>query len=98
MYGYVTTYHHNKVTKTVYLWFDFLWIRLYLQKLELTNFAEIKQKDILTLDGLKKGQLIQLDDVTRIKLALRNQGQLAPFVCYHDFKIGNFAFYVTEII
>ena len=34
----------------------------------------IWQKDILTLDGLKKGQLIQLDDVTRIKLVLRNQG------------------------
>ena len=69
-----------------------------LQKPELTNFAEIRQKDILTLDGLEKEQLIQLDDVTRIKLALRNQGQLAPFVCYLDFKIGNFAFDVTEII
>ena len=45
------------------------------------NFAAIWQKDILTLDGLEKEQLIQLDDVTRIKLALRNQGQLAPFVC-----------------
>ena len=62
------------------------------------NFAAIWQKDILTLDGLEKEQLIQLDDVTRIKLALRNQGQLAPFVCYLDFKIGNFAFDVTEII
>ena len=69
-----------------------------LQKPELTDFAEISQKDILTLDGLEKEQLIQLDDVTRIKLALRNQGQLAPFVCYLDFKIGNFAFDVTEII
>ena len=46
-------------------------------------------KDILTLDGLEKGQLIQLDDVTRIKLALRNQGHLAPFACYLVFKIGN---------
>ena len=62
------------------------------------NFAAIWQKDILTLDGLEKEQLIQLDDVTRIKLALRNQGQLAPFVCYLVFKIGNFAFDVTEII
>ena len=44
------------------------------------------------------GQLIQLDDVTRIELALRNQGHLAPFVCYLDFKIGKFAFDVTEII
>ena len=56
------------------------------------------KKTILTLDGLEKGQLIQLDDVTRIKLALRNQGQLAPFVCYLDSKIGNFAIDVTEII
>ena len=47
---------------------------------------------------LEKGQMIQLNDVTRIKLALRNQGQLAPFVCYLDFKIGNFAFDTTEII
>ena len=69
-----------------------------LQKPEFTKFAEIRQKDILTLDGLKKGQLIQLDDVTRIKLALRNQGQLAPFVCYLDSKIGHFAIDVTEII
>jgi hypothetical protein len=38
------------------------------------NFAAIWQKDILTLDGLEKEELIQLDDVTRIKLALRNQG------------------------
>jgi len=67
-------------------------------KPELTNFAAIWQKDILTLDCLEKGQLIQLDDVTRIKLALRNQGQLAPFVCYLVFKIGNFAVDVTEII
>ena len=62
------------------------------------NFAAFWQKDTLTSDGLEKEQLIQLDDVTRIKLALRNQGQLAPFVCYLDFKIGNFAFDVTEII
>ena len=40
---------------------------------------------------LEKEQLIQLGDVTRIKLALRNQGQLAPFVCYFVTKIGNFA-------
>ena len=73
-------------------------MKKHLQKPELTNFAAIWQKDILTLDGLEKEQLIQLDDVTRIKLALRNQGQLAPFVCYLDFKIGNFAFDVTEII
>jgi hypothetical protein len=31
-------------------------------------------------------------------LALRNQGQLALFVCYLDSKIGNFAIDVTEII
>ena len=43
-------------------------MKKHLQKPELTNFAEIRQKDILTLDGLEKGQLIQLDDVTRIKL------------------------------
>ena len=49
------------------------------QKPELINFADIRQKGILTLDGLEKGQLIQLDDVKRIKMALRNQGQLAPF-------------------
>ena len=40
--------------------------------------------------------MIQLDDVTRIKLAFRNQGQLAPFVCYLVFKIGNFAIDITE--
>ena len=72
-------------------------MKKHLQKPELTNFAEISQKDILTLDGLEKGQLIQLDDATRIKLALRNQGQLAPFVCYLESKIGNFAIDVTEI-
>ena len=60
------------------------------------NFADIRQKDTLTLDGLEKGQLIQLDDVTKIKLAFRNQGQLAPFVCYLVFKIGNFAIDITE--
>ena len=69
-----------------------------LQEPQHINFSDIRQKDILTLDGLEKEQLIQLDDVTRIKLALRNQGQLAPFVRYLDFKIGNFAFDVTEII
>jgi hypothetical protein len=62
------------------------------------NFAAIWQKDILTLDGLEKKQLIQLDDVTRIKLALRNQGQLAPFVCYLDFKTWKLCIDVTEII
>ena len=63
------------------------------------NFAAIWQKDILTLNGFEKAeQLVQLVDVTRIKLELRNQGHLAPFVCYFDFKIGNFAFDVTEII
>ena len=45
----------------------------------------LQQFDKFTLDGLEKGQLIQLDDVTRIKLAFRNQGQLAPFVCHLDF-------------
>ena len=30
------------------------------------------------------------------KLVLRNQGQLAPFVCYLVFKIGNFAIGITE--
>ena len=62
-------------------------MKKHLQKSELNNFAEIKQKDILTLDGLKKGQLIQLDDVTRIKLVLRNHDQLAPFACHLVFKI-----------
>ena len=66
-------------------------MKKHLQKPELTNFAEILKKDILTLDGLEKGQLIQLDDVTRIRMELRNQGQLAPFVCYLVFKIRNFA-------
>ena len=75
--------------------FATVWQILNLKK---KNFAVIWQKDILTLDSLEKEQLIQLDDVTRIELALRNQGQLAPFVCYLDFKIGNFAFDVTEII
>ena len=59
---------------------------------------KIRQKDNITLDGLEKGQLIQLDGVTRIKMALRNQGQLAPFAYYLVFKIGNFAFDFTEII
>ena len=49
------------------------------------------------LDGLEKGQLIQLDDVTRIKMALRYQGQLAPFAYYLVFKIKNFAIDITEI-
>ena len=73
--------------------FDKFWIWRSVCK---TRTAEIWQKDILTLDGLEKGQLIQLDDVTRIKLAFRNQGQLAPFVCYLVFKIGNFAIDITE--
>ena len=63
-------------------------------KPELLKFG--KKTSLLTLDGLEKGQLIQLDDVTRIKLAFRNQGQLAPFVCYLVFKIGNFAIDITE--
>ena len=50
------------------------------------------------LDVQEKGQLIHLGDVTRIKLALRNPGQLAPFACYLVSKIGNFAINVTEII
>ena len=37
-----------------------------------------------------------VDHVTRIKLALRNQGQLAPFVCYLVSKIGNFSINITE--
>ena len=53
---------------------------------------------MLTSNGLEKGQLIQLDDVTRIKMALRNKGQLAPFACYLEGKIGNFAVDFTEII
>ena len=73
--------------------FDKFWIWRSICK---TRTAEIWQKDILTLDGLEKGQLIQLDDVTRNKLAFRNQGQLAPFVCYLVFKIGNFAIDITE--
>ena len=60
--------------------------------------CNLAKKDILTLDGLEKEQLIQLDDVTRIKLALRNQGHLSPFVCYLVSKIRNFAIEVTEII
>ena len=39
-----------------------------------------------------------LGNVARIKLALRNQGRLAPFACYLVFKIGNFAVDVAEII
>ena len=69
-----------------------------MQKPELTNFAAIWQKDILTLDSLEKGQMIQLDDIKRIKLAIKNQGQLASFAYYLVFKIGNFAVYVTAII
>ena len=78
-----------------YLQLATVWQILNLKK---KNFAAIWQKDIFTLDGLEKEQLIQLDDVSRIKLALRNQGQLAPFVRYLVSKIGNFAFEVTEII
>ena len=52
-----------------YLCLATVWQFLNLKK---KNFAAIWQKDILTLDGLEKEQLIQLDDVTRIKLALRN--------------------------
>ena len=39
-------------------------MKKHLQKPQFTNFAAIWQKDILTLDGLEKEQLIQLDDVT----------------------------------
>ena len=47
----------------------------------------------------KRLQIIwPLDDVTRNKLALRNQDQMAPFVCYLVSKIENFAGDVTEII
>ena len=73
--------------------FDKFWIWRSICK---TRTAKIWQKDTLTLDSLEKGQLTQLDDVTRIKLAFRNQGQLAPFVCYLVFKIGNFAIDITE--
>ena len=73
--------------------FDKFWIWRSICK---TRTAEIWQKDILTLDGLEKEQLIQSDDVTRNKLAFRNQGQLAPFVCYLVFKIGNFAIDITD--
>ena len=69
----------------------------YLQSPDLQILLQFWQKDILTLDVLEKGQLIQLDDVTRIKLAFRNLGQLAPFACYLVSKIGNFAIDVTEI-
>ena len=57
-------------------------MKKHLQKPEFSNFAAIWQKDILTLDGLEKGQLIQLAEVKIIELALRNQGRLAPFACY----------------
>ena len=73
-------------------------IKKHLQSPDLQILLHFWQKDILTLDVLEKGQLIQLDDVTRIKLALRNPGQLAPFACYLVSKIGNFAINVTEII
>ena len=49
-------------------------MNLKFEKPELTNFATFGKKDILTLDGVEKRQLIQLDYFTRIKLALRNQG------------------------
>ena len=52
---------------------------------------EFWKKDILILDGLEKGQLIQLVDGKRFKLALRNQGQLELFACYLLFKIKNIA-------
>jgi hypothetical protein len=45
-------------------------LKKHLQKPEFTNFAAIWQKDNRTLDGLEKGQLIQIYDVTRIKLPL----------------------------
>ena len=49
---------------------------------ELNNFAVVSQKDILILDGLEKGQLIQFGNVAKIKSALRNQGRLAPFALF----------------
>ena len=73
-------------------------MKKHLQKPALINFAAFWQKDILTLDGLEKGQLIQLGNVARIKLALKNQGRLALFACYLVFKIGNFAVNVSEKI
>ena len=39
-------------------------MKKHLQKPELINFSDIRQREILTLDGLEKGQLIQLDDIT----------------------------------
>ena len=85
--------HYETPCTYVFQQFDKSWIWRSICK---TKTAEIWQNDILTLDGLEKGQLIQLDDATRIKLAFRNQGQLAPFVCYLVFKIGNFAIDITE--
>ena len=66
---------------------------------KLTNFAAIltKRHPYLRSYGEKTIDSIRLC-YTRIKLALRNLGQLAPFACYLDFKIGNFAINVTEII
>ena len=40
----------------------------------------------------------RVTDDTRIKMALRNEGQLALFACYLVGKIGNFAVDFTEII
>ena len=73
-------------------------MKKHLQSPDLQILLQFWQKDILTLDVLEKGQLIQLDNVTRIKLALRNPDQLAPFACYLVFKIGDFAINVTEMI
>ena len=49
-------------------------MKKHLQKPELINFTVNWQKDTLTLDGLEKGQLIQLDDFTRIKLQVNCEG------------------------
>ena len=64
----------------------------------LRTFQHIKNKPFLILPSSLSRYLSAPKDFTRIKLALRNQAQLAPFICYLDFKIGNFAFDVTEII
>ena len=45
-------------------------MKKHLQKPEITNFAAIWQKDILILDGLEKGQLIQLKNQIGIKKSM----------------------------
>ena len=63
------------------------------EKTRTINFAAIWQKDILTLDGLEKGQLIQLGIVARIKV--KADWPHLPAIL---FLIGNFAMDVTEIV